>query len=438
MMRSTSQPRSLLFLSPHYPPDSAAGTHRARILAPHLARFGWRPIVLTVASDSIEGERDDELEAAMDANVRVVRVAAWPHAWTRRAGFGDLGLRAYRPLRRMAMSLADSEGVQATLVTTYPTYPALIGAAMKRSRGVPFVLDLQDPWVGAWGKDVGPGGAPDLRSRASRALAVRLEQRAVAAADALMSVTARTMQDLESRVPSASDVPQVEVPIGWEPCDWVRVRRDARPNPLFARGDGHVHVCAVGTLLPTAVDGLRALVAGVAQIAGDVNVRRRLRIWFVGSSNQRRADAPGVVQPIADADGVGDIVREHAPRLAYFDALRVLRDADAVLVLGSGEPHYTPSRVFPALASRRPVIARLHRQSPAYQLLASAMGSRQIELIEWSDDAGAQAHAFARAFSRVVHSTGGAEAIDDQPLAPFTGEALARQVAELLDQVSIQ
>lgn len=425
--------RTLLFVSPHFPPDSAAGTHRARILAPHLRKFGWRPLVLTVAPAGIEGDLDDELAASVPGDVEVIRVKPWPAAWTRRAGFGDLGLRAYRALRRTARQLAADGRIDAVLVTTYPTYPALIGAALKRSSGLPFVLDLQDPWVGSWGKDVGPGGVPDLRSRASRALAVQLEVRAASAADALMSVTTRTIEELASRVPAAATRPQLEVPIGWEPSDWDRVRGDARPNGLFDPNDGHVHVCAVGTLLPTARDGVRAFLEGVARTASTAH-GRRLRVWFIGTSNERRAAAPAALASIAHQAGVSDIVTEHPPRLAYFDALRVLRDAGAVLVLGSGEPHYTPSRVFPAIASRRPVIARLHESSPASQLLATAAATRPVHLIRWSPDHGEQAQAFADALTRVV-SCPPAAARSDAPLAPFTGDALAHQVAALLDRV---
>lgn len=425
--------RSLLFVSPHFPPDSAAGTHRARILAPHLPANGWRPTVLTVDRTSIEGDLDDELAAAVDPDVRVVRVTAWPHAWTRRIGFGDLGLRAYRPLRRMAMHLARTERFDAVLVTTYPTYPALIGAAVKEAFGLPFVLDLQDPWVGAWGRDVGPGGKPDWRSRASRALATRLEAR-TAYADALMSVTRRTMADLVGRVPAAGALPQLELPIGWEPADWARVRHDGILNPLFDPRDGVTHICAVGTLLPTAIDGLRALLAGVSMLASRQDVRR-LKIWFVGTSNERRDDAPAIVRPLALAAGVAGIVAEHPPRLAYFDALRVLRDAHAVLVLGSAEPHYTPSRIFPALASRRPIIARLHRASPAWQVLAGAAMSRPIALIA-ADSSAPEPPAFAEALTRVLAAPGLVAQHDDAPLAAFTGSALASRVATLLDRVS--
>lgn len=68
--------RSLLFVSPHFPPDSSAGTHRARIVAPYLAEFGWRPIVLTVDPQSIQGELDAQLAEAVDTNLDIMRVKA--------------------------------------------------------------------------------------------------------------------------------------------------------------------------------------------------------------------------------------------------------------------------------------------------------------------------------------------------------------------------
>jgi hypothetical protein len=58
----------------------------------------------------------------------------------------------------------------------------LLGPSLKRDYGVAFVLDYQDPWVGEWGRSVGPAseGRPDFKSRASRWIAERLEPIALA------------------------------------------------------------------------------------------------------------------------------------------------------------------------------------------------------------------------------------------------------------------
>ena len=97
--------RRVLFVSPHFPPDSSAGTHRVRLLAPHMAAHGWEPTVLTVDRRDYEGRPDDGLAASVPENLRVIRARAWPATVTRGLGIGDLGLRAYRGLKHTATAL---------------------------------------------------------------------------------------------------------------------------------------------------------------------------------------------------------------------------------------------------------------------------------------------------------------------------------------------
>src|SRR5437763_14936367 len=94
--------RRVLMVSPHFPPDSTAATHRVRLLAPYLPLFGWDPTVLTVDPRAYEGRLDAVLAGTVPAAVRVVRAPAWPAGVTRRLGIGDLGLRAFSGLARTA------------------------------------------------------------------------------------------------------------------------------------------------------------------------------------------------------------------------------------------------------------------------------------------------------------------------------------------------
>ena len=151
--------------------------------------------MVTVDPRDYEGRLDPGLASLVPAELRVVRCRAWPARWTRRIGIGDLGLRAFAGLRRACADLLRRERFDALFITIYPTYPALLGPILKRQFGVPFVLDYQDPWVGAWGEAVGagPNGRPDIKSRLTRAVARRLEPRAVRAADAITTVSAPTV-----------------------------------------------------------------------------------------------------------------------------------------------------------------------------------------------------------------------------------------------------
>ena len=46
-----------------------------------------------------------------------------------------------------------------------------------------------------------------------------------------------------------------------------------------------------------------------------------------------------------------------------------LEAADAVFILGSTEPHYTPSKVYQGVLSGKPILAVLHEQSTAVNVL---------------------------------------------------------------------
>src|SRR5204863_3782487 len=224
------------------------GRHRVRLLAPHLAEYGWTPTVLTVAEQDYEGRVDRELASLAPSSLDIVRSRALPAALTGRVGVADLGLRALPGLRRAAWRLHREHPFDAVFITIYPTYPAVLGPMMKRRFQVPFVLDYQDPWVGAWGKAVGggPGGAVDVKSRSTRALAERLEPRVLRAADAVTAVSARTYEDALARS-GAAPREVAEIPIGWDPADADAVA-NRRAHPDLIPRDGRVNICYTGTL----------------------------------------------------------------------------------------------------------------------------------------------------------------------------------------------
>ena len=425
--------RRVLLVSPHFPPDSSAGTHRVRLLAPHLAGHGWEPTVLTVQPEGYEGRLDQALAASVPDSVRVVRARAWPAGISRRFGIGDLGLRAYQGLKHAASELLSRERFDAVFITIYPAYPALLGRWLKRTFGVAFILDYQDPWVGEWGRSVGPAveGRPDVKSRASRWLASRLEPIALCAADGVTAVSRATYEQALARTPQAAPRVTAELPIGWD-------RRDLEFISTASRfgDDGLLHLSYVGTLLPTGFDTLRAVLGAVAERRAYNRDVARIRLHFFGTSNLRSDAAPLRVRPIAEELGVGDIVTEHPARLDYFEALSVLKESTGVLLLGSSEPHYTPSKVFPALVVERPVFGVMHEASTATDLLTKIGGAPGIRLVTFNAagvatraaEIGDALAAFA-ADPRYVPAAMHAAALE-----PASACALAGTLATLLDR----
>src|SRR5262245_36425462 len=114
-------------ISPHFPPDTGAASHRVRLLAPHLPKYGWEPTVVSVDPSAYEGRLDPELMKVVPDALRLVRGTAWNASWTRRFGFGDLGLRALTGLYRTCSELLRRERFDALFITIFPVYPALLG-----------------------------------------------------------------------------------------------------------------------------------------------------------------------------------------------------------------------------------------------------------------------------------------------------------------------
>jgi glycosyltransferase involved in cell wall biosynthesis len=431
-------------VSPHFPPDTTAGTHRVRLLAPHLPAYGWEPVVVTVDPDRYEGRVDPELLALVPPGVRVARSTAWSARWTRVLGIGDLGLRAFTGLYRTSAALLARERFDALFITIYPTYPALIGPRLKRRFGVPFVLDYQDPWVGAWGDTVGggPRNRVDFKSRLTRRLASWLEPRVISAADGVTAVSTRTYTDVLKRIRNAPDLVCATIPIGGDPADFEAVRRRAAPNRWFNRDDGLLHFCYVGTLLPHGVTTLRGLLkAATFARAAHPRAFERLRLHFLGTSNQTGGSPEPSVLPHARELGLEAHVTEQPTRLLYLDALQVQLDAHVLLLMGSSEAHYTASKLYPALLARRPIVALYHRDSSVVDLLRHRSKAPSVELVTYDGDAteddiaASAAPAFARALAPPVYNEAD---IDMAALTEFSAEHLAGRLAGVLDQVAVR
>jgi len=435
-------PRRVLMIAPHFPPDTGAATHRVRLLAPYLQEFGWEPTVLTVEKSSNEGRRDPELEAMVPADLRIVRAPAWNASWTRKLGMGDLGLRAFTGLRREANRLLSTENFDALFITIFPTYPALLGPMLKSRFGVPFVLDYIDPWVSAWGDEVGGGknGSVDFKSRLTRIAALRLEPIAVRAADAVTAVSAGTYEAIRERIPELNGIPCAAIPYGGDAADFAYLRQSRRHNKWFERSDGDFHICYVGTLLPLGFETLRAVLRGLAMLRESApQAYDRIRIHFFGTSNQTVGDPAYSVMPVARDLGVERRVTEHPLRVDYLDALTVHVEASAILLMGSSERHYTASKLYPALLSGRPLLAVFHAESSVAEIMKRVTAPPYSHLVTYSAADPAENHAaeISAALRSLVENPSTAQIEWPQSeLEKFSARSLAGELAHVFDLVA--
>ena len=173
------------------------------------------------------------------------------------------------------------------------------------------------------------------------------------------------------------------MPYGACEADFDRVRELGRMPFLFDPADGLVHLVYAGALLPKAFVVLERLLQGLARLRETrPEVAARIRMHFVGTGSSPSDPRGFNVRPHAERMGLLQHVDEHPHRIGYVDVLNHLMHSSGILILGSTEPHYTPSKVFQSLLAGRPVLALLHSRSTAVELLRKTGGGRAVTLEE--------------------------------------------------------
>ena len=358
-----------LLVSPYFIPCNLAGVHRARLLAKGLPEFGWEPTVLTVDPRYYGHLLEPKLAELIPENLRIEFVAALPRAISRALGVGDLSLRAFRPMRRRMKQLLAAGRVDLVFVSVLPGYAGLLGGWAKRRFGVPFVLDYQDPWVSDW------GAAQPQFSKAGLAhrFAAFLEPRFAPRADAVTAVSNATLDGLRQRGLLRPDTPTAELPIGSDPQDHEVARQVGKS--YLEKEAGCFHVVYLGTVPDKKLPVLRAIfraLSGAPQVA-------EMRFHFIGTSGQVEGGDSIGLGKIAVESNVAQFVRIETRRIPYLDALRTMQTADALLMLGSVEPHYTASKVFPYWLSGRPIVGVAHEESTVVEIARQLGGIRLCE-----------------------------------------------------------
>jgi hypothetical protein len=161
-----------------------------------------------------------------------------------------------------------------------------------------------------------------------------------------------------------------EIPYGGERTDFDYLRRNPRRNEVFDCNDGLLHVGYVGACNPSMYGTVRALLEAVQLgLKRTPGLFARLRLHFVGTTYAPRADGLHQVLPLAREIGVEHLVDEHPNRVPYLDALQILLDSHALLLIGIDKPHYTASRIFPSILARRPLLAVFHEASSVVSIL---------------------------------------------------------------------
>ena len=373
-----AKPKKVALVAAHFVPSNLAAVHRSRLWSLHLREFGWEPVIVTTHWDHHEEASEFELMELVPQDLKIIRTKALPTRPLRMVG--DIGVRGLLWHYRALLDLARAGEVDFIHITIPSNYSALLGRLVWRRTGVPYGIDYIDPWV----HPVPRSDQPFTKAWASARMAELLEPWAVKKAALITGINRLYFEGVLRRNPHLHhQAVLAEMPYGGSEKDHEYVRANRKPARLFAAHAGKFNLIYAGAMLPKAYTVLDRLLESIAVLRQKrPQLVREFHLHFVGTGRSPNDPQGFNIRPYIQRHGIDDCVSEYPQRSPYLEVLTHLDAASGILVLGSTEPHYSPSKIFQSIMSRRPVLALLHEQSSAVPILRATNAARVVTLSE--------------------------------------------------------
>ena len=418
--------KQVLIVSPSFPPVNAADMHRVRQSVPHFSEFGWRPTILMVDPGLNEAAQDPLLLKSIPEDTEIHQVKAMSPRLTRKVGLGSLALRSLPYLRWAGDKLLRDRRFDLVYFSTTMFPVMILGASWKRRFGVPYVLDMQDPWHDDYHLSK-PRSERPKKFWFSYRLDKFLEPRAMRRVDGLISVSDTYTCTLQDRYENIRSEMCDTIPFGGNAADFDVVRNNGVKNSVFDPADGFLHLvntgCAGHSMLFSFEVLFKALRKGLEQ---NPELFGRLKLHFVGTSYAQSGTGEKTVEPVAEQCGVADHVTEWTDRVPYFQALKLLLDADMLLIPGLDEPGYTASKLYPYILARKPILSVVHKDSSVLSILRQTRAGSCIGF-DPSMDQNALAGQVFVVWEKLLRKLSTAPDTDWAAFEPYTAREMTRR-----------
>jgi hypothetical protein len=428
--------KTAVLLAPYFAPSSMPPALRMGLFARHLPEFGWHPIVLTTETAFLEGPMDPVNQRLLPEGMEIIRTRALPATCTRRIGFSDLSIRGLPFLWSALASLCKRHRPDLVLFSVPPNLTMTLGRLAFHRFRIPYVVDYQDPWVTEDYWRVPKSERPPKWALAY-ALSRILEPFAIKHVSHITGVSRGTTDSVIARYEQFTEEDTTEIPFGAEPAEFDYLRANPRPNPIFDRTDGLLHVSYVGVCIPAMHESVKAVFRAV-RLGLDRRPEwfARVRLHFVGTTYAPGAPQSFQVLPLAREAGLIDVVTEHPERIGYLDALQVMLDSDGLLLVGSNAPHYTASKVFPCILSRRPILAVFHKSSSVVKILRDTRAGAVACFDEEHPPSGQVETIYGHLAGMLAAPSRIEPATDWSAMEQYTARAMTARLARVLDRAT--
>jgi len=322
--------KKVLIIAHHFPPAWGVGSFRVMKYVKYLRKFGWEPVVIT-AEEATYSLLDKSLEENIPPGIHVYRLPV-----CRARLINDDGMRWIPYLSRSVRSIVRKENPAVVYLTGGPFYPLIVGPVIKRCFGLPYVIDLRDPWKLA-GKT---GAIRTIKWRLGELLTSVLEPFVIRNASRVICATEPMCQEYIAAYKNEPPSKFVTITNGYDPEDFAHIQ------PVQFAQFTIVYTGKWYSAAPGAFLNIRAFFEALRLL---VEKGLSIRLMHVGIAE------PEVVE-LAQTIGVSEFVTFAGPK-SYNDSLTYARGANLLLVVGGARDFELPVKIFDYIGCRRPILA---------------------------------------------------------------------------------
>ncbi len=341
---------------------------RIRMSLPYFAACGWDTEIVTIDEQYADLAKDELLLQSVSPDLKVHKVKALSKTLTSKIGLGSIAIRSLWYYRKTVNRLLKDHKFDLIYFSTTQFPVCILGAYWKKRFGIPYVIDMQDPWHSDYYFNKPKSEQPPKYWFAYR-LNKYLEPIAIKNADGLISVSAAYIDELKSRYPVIQNIPAATITFGaFEPD--LQIAKDNQKLFTSLLNDRFVNVVYIGRggkdMHKAISPVFEALQTGLHT---NKELFNKIKLYFIGTSYAPTGQGIATILPLARQYGIEEHVVEVTDRISYYQTLLTLQQAHALFIPGSDDSKYTASKIFPYLLTRKPVLAIFNAASSAIPIM---------------------------------------------------------------------
>jgi glycosyltransferase involved in cell wall biosynthesis len=335
--------------------------HRVRQSLPYFELFGYQATVLAVLPEYVEMSQDVLLEKTIPNHIPVHKVTAYSTKYTRLFSLGNLGIRSFYQLYKKGNELLKSGDFDLVYFSTTAFSSMPLGPLWKRKFGVPFIIDMQDPWRNDYYLTVPKAEQPPKFWFAHR-LNTWLESITIPKMDGLLSVSKGYVQMLNDRYPATSSIPSKVLTFGAAVRDY-ELLSNINIASSIELDSSKINIVYVGRGGHDMKESISLVFRTYKNLLDNHQILKECHFWFIGTSPTPDGEAKKAIELIANHYGMASNVTEISNRKPYFEVLSILQKSDIILIPGSKDENYTASKLYPNILAKKPLLCVVHSNS---------------------------------------------------------------------------